>query len=466
MKKKKVELQELPSCIKVKNRTAVVLIHGIGEQRPTSTLREFLNGIKDEKIHFWEKPDGHSGNYETRKMTMDLVEGHSHMHDFYEFYWAHHMRDTRFSHISDWVKRVIFRVPSAVSNRLRKAYWTIWGSAFAFWGILGIFIWKTDWFSFLKLIGYISSTLVLSYPIGKISSLLFNYLGDAARYMDPKPSNVSERRNIREEGLALLRRLHDSGEYKNIILIGHSLGSVIAYDLIKFLWIEYYKTYQNEAIARYFRSTKDHQKLRIDRLKKSVGNLKSSENVQEFTNAQAEAFLHLSGIGNGWLISDFISIGSPLTHVEQLLVPKGSDFTELKKQKVFPVCPPINYPKNFDFIQNSKEIEIGNGLLSEVRINSSKRVVQYFSHSSPFSVTRWKNYYFSSDYIGGPLSHLFGMGIQDQEMKLEKKWLIPFLPGGHTRYWDQKYGKACIEYLKEDLIWFISKQERGIKPES
>ena len=46
---------------------------------------------KNEDI-FWEKPDAISGNYETRKMVMRKGQHHPSTH-FYEFYWAHHMRE-------------------------------------------------------------------------------------------------------------------------------------------------------------------------------------------------------------------------------------------------------------------------------------------------------------------------------------------------------------------------------------
>src|SRR5689334_1454083 len=116
-----------------KKKQAVVIIHGIGEQRPILTLRGFVEPIarylkevkkearKDEAI-FWDKPDAISGNYETRKMVMRQGQRHPST-DFYEFYWAHHMRNTNFSHIKSWLQRVIFRLPANVSKRLLPVYY-------------------------------------------------------------------------------------------------------------------------------------------------------------------------------------------------------------------------------------------------------------------------------------------------------------------------------------------------------
>jgi hypothetical protein len=68
---------------------------------------------------------------------------------------------------------------------------------------------------------------------------VLSYLGDAARYLSPRPRNIALRQKIRSEGLKLFRSLHASGEYDRIVVVGHSLGSVIGYDLITHLWQEY-----------------------------------------------------------------------------------------------------------------------------------------------------------------------------------------------------------------------------------
>ena len=65
------------------------------------------------------------------------------------------------------------------------------------------------------------------------------YLGDAARYLS-NPQNVMVREQIRADGVDLLRALHNQGDYERIIVVGHSLGSVIAYDIVGYLWHEYH----------------------------------------------------------------------------------------------------------------------------------------------------------------------------------------------------------------------------------
>src|SRR4051812_41861389 len=61
------------------------------------------------------------------------------------------------------------------------------------------------------------------------------YFGRVVRYTRAHPDNISARKNIRERGLALLDELHN-GRYGRIIVVGHSLGSILAYDLVSYCW--------------------------------------------------------------------------------------------------------------------------------------------------------------------------------------------------------------------------------------
>jgi alpha-beta hydrolase superfamily lysophospholipase len=70
--------------------------------------------------------------------------------------------------------------------------------------------------------------------------------GDAAHYLDTIPENIVIRHEIRRDGIELLRKLHMVGRdpsddntefidkpYDRVVVIGHSLGSAIAYDVLK-----------------------------------------------------------------------------------------------------------------------------------------------------------------------------------------------------------------------------------------
>ena len=65
------------------------------------------------------------------------------------------------------------------------------------------------------------------------------YFGRVVRYTRATPENIAARKNIRERGLSLLSELHKE-DYDRIIVVGHSLGSILAYDLISYFWATRY----------------------------------------------------------------------------------------------------------------------------------------------------------------------------------------------------------------------------------
>ena len=178
-------------------KQAVVIIHGIGEQRPINTLRSFVEPIasylrnvlgqaRASEDIFWEKPDAISGNYETRKMVMRKGRNHPGTH-FYEFYWAHHMRDTKLSHIRDWLKRVVFRKPANVSKRLLPVFYLVWSLIAIILVALSIAVFRFGFTTTFAKTTALTTSFVGMMLLGFLSRILFNYLGDAARYLDPAP---------------------------------------------------------------------------------------------------------------------------------------------------------------------------------------------------------------------------------------------------------------------------------------
>ena len=103
---------------KPKFRQAVLLIHGIGEQRPMSTLRSFVTAlVRDD---FRSKPDDLSKSFELRRLTyyrkLDEAE---HQTCFFEYYWAYRLRDTSYRHVIDWARRLLGTRWRNVPPRLR-----------------------------------------------------------------------------------------------------------------------------------------------------------------------------------------------------------------------------------------------------------------------------------------------------------------------------------------------------------
>ena len=89
----------------------------------------------------------------------------------------------------------------------------------------------------------VTTSAVASFILAVIAGKATAVLGDAARYLSSRPDSVEENDQIRQQVLDLLERLHDADDYDcnrkrydRIIVVGHSLGSVIAYDAIRLLW--------------------------------------------------------------------------------------------------------------------------------------------------------------------------------------------------------------------------------------
>ncbi|HNP52961.1 MAG TPA: hypothetical protein PKK69_00020 [Ferruginibacter sp.] len=433
-----------------KKRQAIILIHGIGEQHPINTLREFVENLasylehdkkeaRANEVVFWDKPDPISGNFETRKMTMRSGRKHP-TTDFYEFYWAQHFRDTRFSHIKDWLQRLVFRNPVRVAPRLRKVFYFLWFLLLLLMGMAayGLFTGSLNgWMNWIRNISGVVMTVVLAY----FSHLLFNYLGDAARYLDPSPGNIEERQKIRTEGVALLRRLHESKQYNRIVIVSHSLGSVIGYDLVKFLWNEYYRIVDPARIATLIQQPEHRALFNQAHASEEAAKLLLNDacSMADYQRAQEASLHYLQQIGNPWLITDLVTIGSPLAHAGYLFAQQKDLFDKLVDQREYPVNPPhFQAPDRTNLIRGKQEI-----------VANSTHPVQAlrFNHSSPFAVTKWTNFYFEKDYVGGPLQPLFGKGIREEVVQNSVGFSL--MPVGHTRYWDRSYPHHILAGLWE-----------------
>jgi hypothetical protein len=66
--------------------------------------------------------------------------------------------------------------------------------------------------------------------------------GRVVRYTRALPDNIAARKAIRERGLKLFDDLHRA-EYDRIIVVGHSLGSLLAYDLVSYYWATHAASY-------------------------------------------------------------------------------------------------------------------------------------------------------------------------------------------------------------------------------
>ena len=234
-------------------KQAVVVIHGIGEQIPMDTVRGFVSVVspipKDpNKPRFWSKPDPMSELFELRKLTTPQSKDMPPT-DYFEYYWAYQAEGTKIAHIIAWAWSLLVRRPGNVPKHLKPLWWTLWGLlagalgfyASGYWGQLSA---SNTRASYLLSLLFTAAGFV-------ISGFVINYVGDAARYLNPSPTNIKMRRNIRQQGVELLKKLHEPEyAYDRIVVVGHSLGSVIAYDIIRHLWPQFNQRDEHAADVR------------------------------------------------------------------------------------------------------------------------------------------------------------------------------------------------------------------------
>src|ERR1700681_1517504 len=92
-------------------RQAVLVIHGIGEQKPMETLRSFVSAVLPGEGVF-SKPDTISLSYELRRLTTKLKTRQ--VTDFFELYWADKVEGTKFRHLFQWLRGLLLRTPTRV----------------------------------------------------------------------------------------------------------------------------------------------------------------------------------------------------------------------------------------------------------------------------------------------------------------------------------------------------------------
>lgn len=420
--------------IKIK-RQAVVIVHGIGEQRPMETVRAFVNAImridssSDTGQPTWVKPDKVSEGFEHRRFT---IPGHRKrpITDVYEFYWAHLFQQETHRTFINWLGRLVIRRRSKLPERYRRTQLWLRLGIFAAIVIAAVLL-RSVPSSFLDVIP-LTIFLTLGFVWYWVNFWLLNHLADASRYLDASPRNVISRNAVRKLGINFLRELHTSERgYNRIVFCGHSLGSVVGFDVLNHFWYERHDTFQH--LDRYDQYVLKNFMTRVETGK-----------VDEYRDNQRALFQEMTETGLDWAITDFITLGSPLAHADLLLADSAHEFELLKKEGVIPTCPPT--PDQSDGkIWHMQTFR---------RPDGEARTARTLNGNSVFSVVRWTNITIQQhglvigDPISGELAGLFGNGVRDLSVKL------PLSAGWfqHNCYWrpasKQKLNDALIALRK------------------
>ncbi len=313
------------------------------------------------------------------------------------------------------------------------------------------------------------------------------------RYVRAVPDTIAARKAIRERGLALLTQLHESGRYRRIVFAAHSLGAIIAYDLICEFWAQKGPSPENPPGEETLKA--------LEALDAFVGwtdgecGLKPPDvSLPAFRAAQRTVFEAMRSESDTWLISDFVTLGSPLSHADFLLAYDLDELSQAERDRLLSLAPPlpddpVEYARNPDsprrgrrppLCRMRRQMTARPAAKSEKHVASSllyapslidraafattgMRVAKKWfpHHAAPFAVVRWTNIYdphraiFFGDLVSGEHASLFGPGIEDQKVTILRKgipWpLSRFFT--HTLYWDlagTKVGRKRADHI--DLL--------------
>lgn len=437
-------------------RQAVVIVHGMGEQRPLEMLNSFIDAAipsKDKTIPgtdypvYYSTPDDISNSYEARRYLAQRTDKYAQT-EFFEYHWSHLMQGNKLSDIWTIFVRILLHpltVPKGLTGLLVLVWmlilylaWIILNSGLISEGITPEKVISTIVGGGLT--GTVATWLILKKLPGKITASFV----DVVRYLDTSPRSYAVRKKIRKGMIDLLQALHDRNRYQRIIVVAHSLGAYIAYDGISYLWIKMNQKHcadQNGAMNRRIINQLESiaSKINVD------GSRTTPEDVERFQEAQRSMWMELRKQGCPWLITDFITCGTPMYMADKLMTRNHTNFLTNIKKRHIATCPPqkdlpgptadktyFTYPYNYG------------------------RVIY---HAAPFAVVRWTNmwfptrWWFFGDWFGGRLGPLFGYGIKDIELTGNKpKRFIP--AWAHTLYFkfpDDESDSSVTRHLHDAM---------------
>lgn len=407
-------------------KTAVIVVHGMGEQRPMETLWGVVAALfttdpdlgppRARKV--WSKPEDITGSFELRRVTTadaKLEGGQDKRVDFFEFYWAHLMTGNTIKGVTSWLFGLLFRDPRTVPSRLVGP----WASGVVAYGIVALA---------LLLAGLAKAKVSLPYPfdlpwVGVATAAfaaaygvfatrwLAPVAGDAARYLSATPDNVAARQKIRDAGVDLLSKLHASGRYDRIVVIGHSLGSVVAYDVLNFAWgrlstAALQATHgRNSAVRAAMRAVESA----IEPSQGSKGAaLEDARTAYRTAQRGYQDQLRRSGPPPVWLVTDLVTVGSPLSKADVLLARDPEGLRSKIERRELPTCPP--------------EPDKPGAAEYQFSYRAGGEWVPH--HAAVFGPVVWTNIWFPSkfllfgDVISGPCAELLGPGIRDIEIPI------------------------------------------------
>jgi hypothetical protein len=459
-------------------KQAVIIIHGMGEQMPMDTIKGFVraiwetdadvtqNGMPD-PAEVWSKPDDRTGSLELRRLTTrpsrpSTAFPNGARVDFYELYWADLSGGSTWDQVQTWIFGLLLRNPwGGVPPKVRLAWLLLWAVtlAVALLAVAAItphtvFLWRYPPFYWLASWPKWILAVIAFLMAAVANHLLVPYIGRVVRYTRAKPDNIAARQAIRARGLALLDSLHNS-DYDRIVIVGHSLGSILAYDLVSYYWAGRLASHTVKEGTAEFAALVQVEGA-IEDIKRGAANA-----IDRFLQAQ-RAFARVLRLrakpaegapDRRWIITDLVTLGSPLAHAEFLL---ASDVTDLRQRigtREYPTSPPLQERLDPQLVTSAEAagmpIDPSRPSLVSFKFGADNWQLH---HAAPFAAVRWTNIYdpsrlvFCGDIVSGPIGPVFGTGVVDINLAELRGQSWTFT---HTKYWalasDQAPGQHILK---------------------
>ena len=409
-------------------RTAVVIVHGMGEQRPLDTLNSFVHTalaeVDGERLYY-SRPAKWTGSYEARRILAirrdddgALVQGQT---ELFEYHWSYMMTGNRLGDVLPTAFRLLRRPVWMLPKGMRFLWLIVWLVLIALAATLVVLQRRGYIFDEITVAGVLKSVAasglivtVVTAVLHWLTSFVTSSFVDVVRYLDTSPRSYEARRAIRGGMVDLLRALQDDGRYSRVVVVAHSLGAYIAYDAITSLWTETHRLHGGPGGADGATQPLDGLSDLEDKADTvlSADGPTDSGPLAEFQERQFKLWQGLRRQGNPWLITDFVSVGTPMYFADLLYTRSHDQFKTLMRRAELPRCPPRS---------STETVEGGDA--PSVTYGWSNGIREVLTPGTPFAVVRWTNLWFPAkwgifgDWFGGPLQSLFGPGIRDVEIK-------------------------------------------------
>ncbi len=475
---------------------AVVVVHGIGNQLPMDTVRALVDNVYGDNSGLahpetvYSRLDRDAPFLDLRRLMLTKTGDHPRA-DFYELYWQATFGSGTPGAVLSWALKLLRSHPFGsqirqVVNTVRIVLGLMLIVAVGL--TLAALAWGPGdgWQSFVvPALPFLAFLAAL--PKLLVTNLLSTVVADASRWFGPGPNDIAGRDKVRQLGLDLLMELHrpdDDGEprYGRIIVVGHSLGAVVAYDAIR-LAFDKLRDPRNKPPLPDSDGPPNRRQPQAWNFPGPPPDPASPDEpspVPEYPLGyqQFQAALHAEQRHQGvsWRVTDFITAGTPLTHARDLLASKRVSFQRRQEENEFPACPPLGEQQH----REEDWAKVGQPVPPAAGPNGKGRIAFYREleqgplrahEGSPFATTRWTNLYIpmqwwlGGDPVGGPLKDVFGEGVRDIAVEVSappqvRRKVMAVPVKAHTWYWHRDGGsdtpaRDTIVQLRDaiDLRW-------------